>query len=255
MTIRTLVVDDEPLARERLRRLLEEEQDVDVLAECADGREAVRSVDQLRPDLVFLDVQMPEIDGFEVLAAIDPPQMPAVVFVTAYDAYALQAFEVHALDYLLKPFDRERFHRTMEHVRARLTDAGGLDRRLVALLDEIEAARPRPRPRRFVVRSGGRIQFLDADRIDWIEGAGNYVKLHVGGREHLLRSTLKAFEEQLDPHRFVRIHRSHIVNLDRVTELQPWFHGEFVVVLTDGTELRSSRTYSDRLRAMIGDVG
>jgi two-component system LytT family response regulator len=244
--LRVAIVDDEPLARERIRTLLAAEDAVDIVAECGDGEAAVKAVAGERPDLLFLDIQMPEMDGFEVLQALDPRRLPAVVFVTAYDEYALRAFEVHAVDYVLKPIDAERFRTAMARVRERLGRAPAPARRLAALLEALRAERRRPV--RFVVRNGDRLAFVRADDIDWIEAAGNYTKLHAGGRAHLMRGTLKAVEQRLDPEIFVRIHRSLIVNLDRVASVEPYFHGEYVVIMKDGTRLTSSRSHSGRLR-------
>ena len=250
--IRTLIVDDEPLARQRLRKLLEAEPDIEVIAECPDGESAVAAVSEHQPELVFLDVQMPDLDGFGVLEAVGAEQMPTVIFVTAYDHYALRAFEVHALDYLLKPFDRERFAKALarakEHVRrGRSAEAS---RQLLALLGD---ARPGPRHlERLVLRSGGRIFFLKAEEIDWVEAAGNYLRLHAGGETHLLRETMNALDGRLDPARFVRIHRSTLVNLERIKEIQPLFHGDYVVLLRDGTELTLSRTYRARVEEVLG---
>jgi two-component system LytT family response regulator len=250
--IRTVIVDDEPLARERLRTLLAAEPDVEIVAECANGRRAVTVLGEQDADLVFLDVQMPELDGFEVLESLGPERCPKIVFVTAYDRHALRAFEVHALDYLLKPFDRERFRTALDRARrelARSNGDGGVERRLEALLDELRGGRAHLE--RLVVRSVGRVTFLPVDEIDWIEGAGNYARVHTGARDHLVRETMKTLSERLDPRRFTRIHRSTIVNVERIRELRPGFHGEFVVILTDGTRLASSRNFSDRLRELM----
>jgi len=253
MTIRALVVDDEPLARERIRTLLEDEPDIELVGECRDGAEAVRAIDEEGPDLVFLDVQMPEVDGFEVLEAIGPGRAPVVVFVTAYDEYAIQAFDVHALDYLLKPFDGERFRQAIGRARASVRAKADVDReKLAALLDDLREERRYLE--RIVVKTAGRVVFLAVDEIDWIGGAGNYVELHAGERKHLVRDTMKAMESKLDPDKFVRVHRSHIVNMDRVKSMEPWFHGEYVLILENGTELQSSRTYSDRLRQMLDNT-
>ena len=245
--IRALVVDDEPLARARLRQLLEQDGDIRLLGECADGVEAIAAIRDRRPDLVFLDVQMPEKSGFDVLAALDPAERPAVVFVTAHDHHAIHAFEVNALDYLLKPFDEDRFRRTLARAKAALaTDPHDLHRRTLALIEELKGPR-RPPVDRLMIREAGRLFFLRTDEIDWIESEGNYVRLHAGGASHQLRETLSRLESQLDPGRFLRIHRSTIVNLDRVKEIQPLFHGEHRVLLADGTELTLSRGYRDRL--------
>ncbi len=252
MTLRVLIVDDEELARQRLRRLLEVEEDVEVIGEASDGRQAVESIRALRPDLVFLDVQMPEVDGFAVLDRLRPNVSPAVVFVTAYDDYALRAFDAHAVDYLRKPFDATRFQEAFARARRRLAGAEAEDRirRLEALLTQI-AARPQRSRDRLMVRSDGRLYFIRLDDIDWIEAAGNYVKLHVGRDTHLMRETMAGIEKMLDSSRFLRIHRSAIVNLDRVREMQPWFSGEYTVILRDGTQLRLSRVYRDRLESWM----
>ncbi len=252
--IRTLVVDDEPIARERVLSLLQHEQDVEVIGECGDGPQAIASIQHLAPDLVFLDVQMPGCDGFGVINAVGVDKMPAVIFITAYDEYALRAFEVRALDYLLKPFGRDRFQETLQHARASLERrrVGDLGRRLLALVNDIK---PQPaRLERLVVKSGGRVFFLRTDEIDWIEAAGNYVRLHLGQEAHLFRETMNRMEGRLDPRRFARIHRSRIVNTERIKELQPWFNGEHVVILRDGTRLTLSRGYKDRLQEQIGKL-
>ncbi|MCA1650179.1 MAG: LytTR family DNA-binding domain-containing protein [Acidobacteria bacterium] len=249
---RVLIADDEPLARERLRMLLASEDWVQVVAECQDGREAVVAIQKLHPDLVFLDVQMPGATGFDVIEGVGAARMPPVIFVTAYDRYALRAFDVHALDYLLKPFDRERFQQALGRARQQLerSSNGELERRLLELVQDL---RPVPqRFERFVIKSGGRVFFVRADEIDWIEAAGNYVKLHVGTQSHLFRETMNAIEAQLDPDIFFRIHRSHIVNIERVKELQPWFNGEYVVFLRSDARLTLSRGYREKLQDRIG---
>lgn len=266
--IRVAIVDDEPDARERLRALLATRDDVQVVAECADGTEAVRVLgDRAEParvaELLFLDVQMPELDGFAVLEALadtlGAESLPTVVFVTAFDEYALQAFDVSAADYLLKPYDRARFGRALERGMAQARAAcpiGGEEVR--ALLSRVRDARARhdaPREERFaerfVVRRGRRLYFVRVHDVEWLEADGNYVRLHVGGGSHLVRDTLGGVEARLDPDRFVRVHRSAIVNLDRVASLEPYAHGEYVVAMRDGTKLTSSRTYSARLRALL----
>ena len=251
--IRTLIVDDEPLARERLRTLLADRAAIDVIGECANGAEAVDAIRRERPELVLLDVQMPELDGFEVLQALAPDEWPAVIFVTAYDQYALHAFDVNAVDYLLKPFDRARFERALGRAEAELRDRGGRDARLVTLLEGLR--RDRQRPQRLVVRAGGRIFFLSVPEIDWIEAAGNYVKLHVGQAAHLVRDTMKHLETQLTGARFARLHRSAMVNVDRVRELRQDGDGNWEVVMLDGTRLSAGREADVRLReAMKGTV-
>ena len=250
--IRTLVVDDEPMARERVLSLLQQEDDVEVVGECSDGTQALAAIQHQTPDLVFLDVQMPGLNGFGVIEAIGAEKMPTVIFVTAYDEYALKAFEVHALDYLLKPFGRDRFRETLKHARASLERrrAGDLGRRLLALVNDIK---PEPtKLDRLVVKSGGRVFFLRTEELDWIEAAGNYVRLHLGDESHLFRETMNRMETRLDPRRFVRIHRSRIVNSERIKELQPWFNGEYVVILRNGTRLPLSRGYRDKLQERLG---
>jgi two-component system LytT family response regulator len=253
--IRTLVVDDEPMGRERVLSLLQQEEDVEVIGECSDGTQAIAAIQQHAPDLVFLDVQMPGANGFGVIDAVGADRMPTVIFVTAYDEYALRAFEYHALDYLLKPFNRERFRETLKHARASLERrrAGDLCRRLLALVNDIKPEAP-ARLERLVVKSGGRVFFLRTDEIDWIEAAGNYVRLHLGDESHLFRETMNRMESRLDSRRFVRIHRSRIVNTERIKELQPWFNGEYVVVLRNGTRLTLSRGYRDRLHDQFGRI-
>jgi len=258
VSFKALIVDDESLARERIRTLLHGDPDVDVVGELGDGRSAVRALAESPHDLVFLDVQMPEMGGFEVLETLrslqqtDPEiRVPAVVFVTAYDRYALRAFDVHALDYLLKPFDAERFEKTLARVKLELARGHGEapSHELAALLDE--QRRASPFVDKFVVRSRGRIVFVRAEEIDWIEAAGNYVAIHVGSRDHLLRETMSHLESQLDPAHFVRIHRSFIVPLDRIEELKLSERGDYEVALRDGTRLASSRTYYRRLKTRL----
>jgi two-component system LytT family response regulator len=254
MPLRVLIADDEPLGRQRLRALLEGEADLEVVGECTDGPSAVAALRQLRPDLLFLDVRMPELDGFGVLEAMGDERPPGVIFVTAYDKYALRAFEVHALDYLLKPFDRERFQKTLERARAQLAlaQAPEVHEHLRALLED---ARPGKKYLdRVVIKSTTRVFFLRTEEIDWIEAAGNYLKLHVGPEAHLLRETMNSLEARLDPEKFLRIHRSTIVNIERIQELQPWFHGDYVVLLRDGTKLTLSRGYRQKLQELFGST-
>ena len=248
MTLRVLIVDDEPVARRRIRRLLAAEPDVGIVAECADGASALRAIVSDRPDIAFLDVQMPELDGFEVVQSVSPNELPAIVFVTAFDRYALRAFDVHAIDYLLKPFTRERFRTALARARERL-GRRGRDSQLTALIDAIRAKRRYPS--RVAVRTGGRFLVVDWRDVDWIEAADNYVRLHVGGKEYLLRETLASIEKQLDPERFARIHRSAIVQLDRIVELDPASHGDVDVVLRSGARLVVSRTWRDRIEPLL----
>lgn len=247
MTLMALVVDDEAPARKRLRDLIAAEPGIELLAECEDGPSAVEAIRDHKPDVVFLDVQMPEMDGFDVLTAVGVGVVPWVVFVTAYDQHALAAFEVRAIDYLLKPFTLERFRQTLARVRHE-SGRGGAD--LAARLERLLGDRD-DRLGRVPVRHGDRIRFVPVAEVDWIEGDGNYVRLHAGTVEHRVRGTLKSFAARLANRRFVRIHQSYIVNLDRVRELQPWSHGEFVVVLEGGKRLVSSRTHSGALRRLL----
>ena len=250
--IRTLIVDDEPLARERLRMLLSTEPWLEIIGEASNGSSTVDAIRKQKPDLVFLDVEMPNVSGFDVIEAIGAERMPFVIFVTAYDKYAIRAFDVHAVDYLLKPFDRDRFYQALAKARQqieRLT-GGELERRLLELMKDLKPTAQKLD--RFVVKSGGRVFFVRTEEIDWIEAAGNYVKLHVGPEAHLFRETMNALEAKLNPDTFYRIHRSHIVNIERVRELQPWFNGEYVVFLKDGTRLTLSRGYREKLQEKIG---
>jgi two-component system, LytTR family, response regulator len=248
MTVRALVVDDEAVARRRLRRLLAAEPGLEVVGECADGAGAVRAIANDRPDLVFLDVQMPELDGFEVVMSIAAPERLGIVFVTAFDRYALRAFEVHAIDYLLKPFSRERLRTALVRARDRLARRGR-DSRVDALL--AERREQRRYPARVAVRVGDRVLVVRWQDVDWIEAADNYVKLHVGTREYLLRETLAALEHQLDPERFARIHRSSIVQVDRVAEIHPASHGDADVVLRTGATLVLTRNWRERVLRLI----
>jgi two-component system LytT family response regulator len=247
MKIKTLIVDDEPLARDKVKRFLRDEDDIEIVGECGNGKEALAAIKKLSPDLVFLDIQMPEMNGFQVLQSVGAAQMPAVIFATAYDQYAIQAFDVHALDYLLKPFNRERFRRAVERVREQLgaNDADSLDKRLRALIADLKTEKKYLE--RLVIKSVGRVFFLKTKEIDWIEAAGNYVKLHVGRESHMLRETMNGLESKLDPDKFLRIHRSTLVNIDRIKELHPLFSGDYTVMLQNGAELTLSRSYRDRL--------
>jgi len=252
--IRTLIVDDEPAARAGLRQLLATDPEIVVAGECASGREAVTAIQDAAPDLLFLDVQMPELDGFGVLREIGTEGVPAVVFVTAFDQYALRAFEVHALDYLLKPFSDARFRESLTRAKEQVRRGrlGQLSRRLAALLDTYGEPAPRGYLERLVVKSGGRVTLLQVGEIEWIDADGDYARIHVGKAWHLLRETMKRLEQQLDPARFVRIHRSTIVNLEKVKELQPFYRGEYVVVLHNGVTLKLSRGYRANLEARLG---
>jgi two-component system LytT family response regulator len=247
-----VIADDEPLGRERISTLLRDHPEVEIVGEVADGREAVAAVERLRPDLLFLDVQMPEMDGFAVLGAIAEKHLPAVIFVTAYDCYAVQAFQVHALDYLLKSYDRDRFENAVERAKneIRRSRDGAFNERVAGLLEDLESRKQRAV--RLVIKSAGRIFFLRVEEIDWVEAADNYVRIHVGRDAHLVRETLQSLECRLDPKRFLRIHRSTIVNIDRIQELKPSFHGDYAVFLRDGTELTLSRNYREKLNEPLG---
>jgi two-component system LytT family response regulator len=251
--IRVLVVDDEPLARDKIRGMAADDPELRIVGECTNGAEAIEAVQAIRPDLLLLDVQMPEVGGFAVLEALKDEGLPPVIFITAYDHYAVKAFEVHALDYLLKPFDRERFRAAMERAKRQIRRENGssLDARIVALLEQMRE--PQRYTERLVVKTGGRVFFLNTDEIDWIEAEGNYVSVHTGKKAYLLRETISSLESQLDPKEFVRIHRSAIVRLDRIRELQPWSHGEYHVILNDGTQLTLSRSYREKLQSALGN--
>lgn len=249
--IRAVIVDDEELGRDRIQTLLGMQADVEIVAVCADGPSAVETIERAQPDLVFLDVQMPGMDGFEVVENLDPTRLPAVVFVTAHDGHAIKAFEIHALDFLLKPFDQTRFEKALERARTQIAAKKGpvIDSRLVSLLEELREERKYPE--RLIVKSSGRVFFVRTEEIDWVEASGNYVKIHTKSEAHLLRESMKNMESKLDPKIFVRIHRSAIVNIDRIKELEPWFHGEYIVIMRDGTRLTASRVFSDRLSSLI----
>ena len=250
-TIRAMIVDDEPLARRGIRAQLKEEKDIEIVSECRNGREAVAAIAAQSPDLVFLDVQMPELDGFGVLEAVGVERMPVVIFVTAYDQYALRAFDVHALDYLLKPVDAERFATALHRARKQVEHHGiqDLNQRLQNFLDDVQSKRDFTA--RLVIKTAGRIFFLNVEEIDWIEAADNYVRLHVGPEAHLMRETMNRLGKELDPAQFVRVHRSRIVNIKRIKELQPLFHGEYDIMLQDGTRLESGRGYRDKLQKLL----
>ena len=253
MSIRVIIVDDEPLAREGIRGFLSEESNVEIVAECSSGIQALEAIEAESPDLVFLDIQMPELDGFGVLEALEPDETPAVIFITAHDEYALRAFDVFALDYLLKPLERSRFARAMERARLQLSGdgLGDLRKRLSGLIGDLEGQRSAPLDR-LVVKSRGRVHLLKAAEIDWIEADGNYARLHVGEDDYLVRETMTGLERRLDVAQFVRIHRSTIVNLDQIKEIQPWFKGELMVILTDGEQLPLSRKYRKALQERLG---
>ena len=260
--LRVAIVDDEALARARIRRLLRREPDVRVAAECADGAAAVAAILEQAPDLVFLDVQMPELDGFGVLRALPADRLPEVVFVTAFDSYAVRAFEARARDYLLKPFTETRFHAAFERARAAIEgqSLGGRST-LVSLLEQVRATQQEIRlmvspgearwTDRLLLKEDGRVRVIPSAEVDYLEAAKNNVKVHVGPATHLLRETLTSLEQRLDPARFGRIHRSTLVNLERVAEIQPWFSGDGMVMLRNGAKLRMSRSYRHDFEARL----
>jgi len=251
MKIRVLIADDEPLARERIRRFLETDPDIEIRGECGNGLETVAAIEEIRPDLVFLDIQMPELDGFGVIHTVGVERMPAIIFITAYDQYAVKAFETHALDYLLKPFTRERFQQSLDWAKETLAKGlpQNLNQRLMEMLREFQ-----PAPRyleRIIVKSAGRIQLIKSDDADWFQAAGNYIEIHVGSQTHMIRETMNHLETRLDPARFQRIHRCTMVNLDRIQEIHTYFNNEYVVILKDGTRLNMSRKYKDKLNEVF----
>jgi len=253
--LRALIVDDEPLAREGVRELLRNEDGVEIVGECSDGIQAIEEIERLTPDLLFLDVQMPELNGFDVVESLDVHRLPAVVFVTAYDEYALRAFDIHAVDYLLKPLDPKRFREALARVKEWAAHRNGpqVNQNLQLLLEDIK--RQRGYVSRFIVKSLGRIRVVTVSDIDWIGAEGDYACLHTKGKSHLFRETMNALEQQLDPARFLRIHRSTIVNIDRVKELQPLAHGEYALLLDTGTRLSSSRSHRRNLDRLLKTSG
>jgi len=248
--LRTVVVDDEEPARAKLKILLGQESDIKVIAECETGAAAIAALKEAKPDLLLLDIQLPDMDGFSVLKSLTPEEMPIVIFTTAYDQYAIKAFDAHALDYLLKPFDHERLRDALH--RARLAARTNSDRVLTdRLLNILQVARAAPQARRLLVRAGGRVVFLAYDEIEWIEAAANYVRVHTGKVSYMLRSSIGTIAEKLPNDQFVRIHRSTVVNARIIKELQPCNSGEFIVVLRNGKELSCSRGYRSGLRRLI----
>ncbi len=254
--LRVVIADDERLARHKMRVLLESEPNVVVVAECQDGRQTVSAINCLHPDLLLLDIQMPDLDGFQVLGEIEPRDLPVVIFTSAYDQYAIRAFEAHALDYLLKPFDQGRLHQAIERARAELVKSENreISHRLMQLLSQFKAGPATESPEaqnRLVIKAKGRVIFLHLDEIDWVEAAANYVRLNVGKESYLLRETISRTSERLNPNEFIRIHRSTIVNVRKIKELIPVNSGEYVVVLKNGKELSCSRGYRAHLQQVI----
>lgn len=245
--IRTVVVDDEPLACKRLEKLLNEDDEIELISLCANGEEAIKQINEEQPDLVFLDIQMPEINGFDVLQNIDQEKAPLIIFVTAYDEYALKAFEVHALDYLMKPFKKERFFESLDRAKKALEQGSraGMHSKIENLLEYLEPAQGSLS--RILVKSSGRYFFLKTTDIDWIESSGNYVRIHSGGNNYLIRETMINMEKKLDSDTFFRIHRSTIINVNKVKELEQWFHGDYQVIMYNEEKLTMSRNYKELL--------
>ena len=249
--IRTLIVDDEKLAREKVVRLLEGVKEIEIVGKCANGLEAVSFIEEELPDLVFLDIEMPGLGGFEVLRRVSNVSLPIFVFVTAYGEFAVKAFEVNAIDYLLKPFDRSRLLTAVEKVKAQLesTTPKDRERKILSLLENLNSENKFIE--RLLVKESGKMILIKTKEVDWIEAAGNYVKLHIGKSAYMLRETMKRLENKLNPEKFVRIHRSTLVNIDRIIELHPLFSGDYSVILNDKTELPMSRNYQKSLRKLI----
>jgi two-component system, LytTR family, response regulator len=250
--LKALIVDDEPIACRRIQRMLADDPEIQVVATSTNGEQALQAIQQFAPDLLFLDIQMPGMNGFALLEHIAPEKIPHVIFVTAYDQYALRAFEVHALDYLLKPFDRERFAAAVSRAKIHIEKdrSTQINRGILSLLKEFNTKAEYVK--RLVIKTNGRIFFLKTDEIDWIEAEGKYVYLHVGKDAHLMRQSISGLETELDPDKFIRIHRSAIVNVERIQELQPWFHGEYRVLLRNGTQLMLSRSHREKLQSLLG---
>jgi two-component system, LytTR family, response regulator len=270
--IRALIVDDESLAREALLVMLNDDPGIEVIAECRNGKEAVTAIREQSPDVVFLDIQMPEMDGFQVVEAVGATRMPVTIFVTAYDKHALRAFEAHALDYLLKPFDHERFNSALQRAKTflRQQKLGEISESLFAMLQDLKlktgespsetdnrnpqrAAHKEPIDR-VVIKSGGRIYFLKIEEIDWVEGAGDYLSLHSGDQTHLIRETMGNFHAKLDAQKFLRIHRSTLVNIERIKDIQPLFKGDYIITLTSGIRLKASRGYRRELQGLLDEA-
>ena len=250
-TIRTLIVDDEVLARDKLAIFLQEEKDFEIVGQCKNGIEALEALDASYPDLLFLDIQMPEMDGMELLRTIDVQKIPCIILVTAYDDYAIKAFEYHALDYLLKPFDRERFLMTIKRIREQmLLHSQGNNN--TQLLSYLKASLPGKKyVEKVVVKDGGKIFFVKTKDIEWVESAGNYLKLHVGKTIHMIRETMSAFEKKLNPQEFVRVHRSSLVNIDTIHNLENWGNTEFIITLNSGHKVQSGRSYYTAIRQKL----
>ena len=251
MAIRVLIADDKSSAREKIRQMLRQETDIEVIGECAGGLETVSFIEKHKPDLVFLEIQMPDLDGFEILRKIEPGTLPFVIFVTESESFAVKAFEVSALDYLLVPFNKERLQTAVQKARQQIENRrnGSLDKLLRAFLDKLPNGKDYPD--KIMLKTAKGISFINTNEVDWVEAAGNYVKLHVKESGHLLRETMNNIESKLNPDKFLRIHRSSLVNIDRIKELQPLFNGDYIVILQNDTELNLSRNYHDRLQRLF----
>jgi len=248
--IKTIIVDDEELARERVRRFLAENNNFKVVAECRNGKECIEAILKHKPDLIFLDIQMPEMDGFEVLHQLKD-DLPTIIFVTAFDEYAVKAFEVQALDYLLKPFDRKRFNLALERVlKSKKSDEKDFEKKINSLLKYVNSSE-KNYPQRFIIKQSGKISFVPVDEIDYLEATGNYIKLVTANGSYLMRDTMNNVEKKIDPGKFIRIHRSFIIKTEKIKELKPYFNGEYIVVLKNGKELKSSKTYKNGMNSLL----
>jgi len=248
--IKTIIVDDEELARERVRIFLAENNNFKVVAECRNGKECIEAILKHKPDLVFLDIQMPEMDGFEVLHQLKD-DLPTIIFVTAFDEYAVKAFEVQALDYLLKPFDRKRFNLALERVlKSKKSDEKDFEKKINSLLEYVNSSE-KNYPQRFIVKQSGKISFVPIDEIDYLEATGNYIKLVTANGSYLMRETMNNIEKKIEPGKFIRIHRSFIIKTEKIKELKPYFNGEYIVVLKNGKELKSSKTYKNGMNSLL----
>ncbi|MEI7905973.1 MAG: LytTR family DNA-binding domain-containing protein [Bacteroidota bacterium] len=251
--IRAIIVDDEPLAREKVLLFARSENDIEIVDVCANGHDALSSCKKFKPDLLFLDIQMPEMNGFEMLNQLKIDPLPGIIFITAYDEFALRAFEFHAVDYLLKPFDRNRFTKAVNHARESIqshTQSDETALQIQTMLNSIN--QESARPERLIVKTNGKIIFLRMNEIDWMEAAGNYVNVHVGNEAHLIRETMNNIQDQLDPQHFIRIHRGTIINIEKVKELQPYYNGEYKVVLQNNTQVILSRGYRENFKKILG---
>lgn len=256
--IKTIIVDDEELARERIRTLLESEIEFEVIAECKDGLHAVEKITHLNPELVFLDIQMPGMNGFEVIEKLPGDELPEIVFVTAYNKYAVKAFEVNAVDYLLKPFDKERFQQTLTRTKKKiLSNEKTLVRDdLLSLLKSIKDdgdISPKKYSERFAIKSSGRIIFIEIDEIDLIESAGNYIRFHIGKEKYLMRDTMNNIEDKLNPEKFIRVHRSSIINRNSIKEMNSMFQGQYEITLNNGIKIQTGRTYNDTIKNLLNN--